>query len=293
MAGVFFNDKNREARLMTYHIPQNLQVREEQLKTWTEQAVGAFRSQATEPWIFNIVRYETITPEFTTPGKPISIKHQAVFPFYIENTLVGALAFFNRKAVNYELIFPFSLVLQEVSALMRLRYYYSEAVMLSMSDSLTGLYTHQHFMWVLDREIKQAKRHHTDITLGLISLDSFRDLNLKWGFDVGDKIMQNLARHSMENVRNIDLLARTGGRKIMALFPNTPLKSAVKPMERILKAVEKNPMVWDGQQIPLDLSVGLVGLDDNIDTAATFIKQAEKAVEKAREKGHNSIELLQ
>jgi diguanylate cyclase (GGDEF)-like protein len=296
IAGVFFNDRNREARSISFHIPENivLKDKDDQFKAWTDQIFDELKTQSTEPWVFNSTRYEVLQAEFfEQPGKTVAIKHQRVFPFHVENNLAGALVFLNRKEINYDLIFPFHLIMQEMSALMRLRRYFSEAESLTLTDSLTGLYTHQHFIWSLDREIRQAKRHESPLTLALFSVDNFKDLNLKGGYEVGDKVMQHLAHHMLQTCRSIDLLARAGGSKILALFPNTSVESAITAVERIQNVVQEKPPLANDQPIELNLNIGLVGLQEGINSATDFIEQAQKAVEQAREKGQNCVELLQ
>lgn len=292
VAGVFFNDKNRESRLMTYHIPNAIKVRDDQLQALTTRAFDDLKANAPEPWLFSDVRYETLRPEQYEPEKNANLKYTTVFPFFVENTLTGALVFFNRKEVNYPMIFPFSLVLQEFSALMRLRHYYSEAEMLSICDAFTGLYTHQHFMWALDREVRQAKRHHLPVTLAMISVEGFRELNLKWGHDMGDKVIQNLASHALQTLRTTDLLARGGGRKIMALLPNTQPELALIALERIRESVLASPFPGEEETIPFQISIGVAGLGDSVHSATEFIEHVQKALDQARQKGHNGVELF-
>lgn len=293
-AAVFFNDNNREARLVTYHVPQNFAIKEEQFKAWTDDLIAELRPQAKETWAFKTCRHEVITPDYMDqPVKAVQLKHRSMYPFFVENTLVGALVFYNRKEVNYDLIFPFPLILQELSALMRLRRYYSEAEMLSITDSLTGLYNHQHFHWCLEREIRQAKRHRTPLTLANISVDDFKEMNVQWGHEQGDKAIVQVSAVLLDNLRNIDILSRAGTRTIMALFPNTDPEDSMIPLKRVQKCLEKNPIMVGNNPLHLKLTIGLVGLSESINSGSEFLAQAQKAVDQAREKGHSSVELLQ
>lgn len=294
MAGVFFNDKNREPRMMCYHIPENRKVKDEQLQDWTTGIFDELKAQCNEPWVFSATRYELLQADYMDDaGKPLVIKQRRIYPFFIENTLVGALVLFNHKEVNHELIFPFTLVMQEMSALMRLRHYYSEAETLALTDALTGLYTHQHFTWSLEREIRQAKRHQTPLTLALFSVDNLREINQQRGYDLGDKVMHYLGRCMLESVRSIDMLARAGGGKVSALFPNTGINEARNAVQRIQQMMLDNPLEENRQPVSLNLSIGIVTLGENIQSATDFMDQAEKAVVKARQKGQNCVELLQ
>lgn len=289
VAGIFFNDKTREPRLMTYHTSCSFDLEEETLENWTQKIFDQLQSQTNEPWAFQENRFEWIAPEKTDSSKAISPKHLSVFPFFNENTLVGALVFLNRQEIHYELIFPFSLVLEELSALMRIRRYYSEAQMLSMSDALTELYTHPHFLWCLSREIRQAKRYNVPLSLAILSVDNLKQINAEWGYEFGDQLMKHVAHQALKHVRGTDLLARTGGKKIMALFSNTPASTATIALERMKEAILDTSLSQEGSPIPICLSIGLTQLDDTVRHATDLMIKAQKALDVAQQKGHNDI----
>lgn len=294
VAGIFFNDKSRESRLMTYHLPKNFLIKDDQLKDWTERIFARLQSQSNESWLFNATHYETITPDFQTPGKAVTLKHESVYPFFIEDNLIGGLVFLNRQEMNYDIIFPFPLVLSELSSLMRLRRYYSEAEVSAISDPLTGLYGHQHFTACLEREIRQAKRHREPLTLAHVSLNNFHELNIQWGYEQVDKAFTRVAQMLLQNVRNIDLLSRAGSRTIVALFPKTTSEASSIALKRIQTLVSETPVALeDGQTIPISISIGLATFSEDIQSASEFMAQAQKAVEQARMKGSDALEVLQ
>ncbi len=294
VAGIFFSDKNREPRLMTYHIAHDLEVKDYQLETWTAEVFDELAKQTTEPWAFSSHRHEVMPRIHNNgPGKTITLKYRSIFPFFVEKHLVGALVFYNRKKINYQLIFPFTLLQQELSALMRIRRYYSEAEMLSLSDPLTGLYTHQHFLWCVSREIRQAKRYNTPLSLAVVSIDNLRELNAACGHEVGDQVLKNISGQALQAVRNVDILARDGGRKILALFSNTPVEAAMLPLERIKQTILSHPPAWENTPLNLELSIGLVGLSEDIANASDFMTKAQKAVDEARLKGNNAVQLIE
>ncbi len=292
IAAVFFNDKNREPRHLAFHVAHNFEISEGQFEVWTQEIFENLQAKAAEPWLFKSTRYEVIQAEYMVEGKPLSIKQQLVVPFELEGEMVGAIAFFNRKEINYDIIFPYNLLMQEISVLMRLRRYFSEAEMLAISDPLTGLYTHQHFLWCLEREIRQAKRHKTPLTLVNISVEDIREMNAQWGHKTGDQAIINVASLMLQSVRNVDLLSRAGTRTIMALFPNTDTEAAKIPLERMQKLIAENPMKWNNQEIPLHLIVGVATLDDTIHSASELIAVSQQAVDQARSLGQNSVDLL-
>ncbi len=293
VAGVFFNDKSRGPRLITYDIQDDQWIKEQQLLLWTQQVFEDLQAQSTEPWLFRETQFETISPiPATTANRTISLKHKAVFPFFLDSTLVGALVFFNRKEIDYELIFPFSLILEEMSAMMRLRHYYSQAEMLSMCDALTGLYTHQHFLWCLSREIRQAKRYQMPLTLAIISVDNLRQLNAQWGYELGDHVMKAYSKLLLQTMRSVDLMARSGGRTVLVLFSNTSPRSSISAIERIQELLLNTPLEWENRPIEVGFSIGAAGLSATVHTATEFIVKAQKAVDEARQKANHAVQII-
>ncbi len=295
IAAVFFNDKNREPRFVMFHSPGAYCIQDDQFKAWAEEMLTPYREQNQEPWLFDTIRHEVVSGTTGTPEsqKPVSIKHTCVYPFYIENKLVGTLAFYNRKDINYEIIFPFDTVLQQLSVLMRLRYYYTEAQVLSLTDALTGLYNYQNFSAYLEREVRHSKRHKTPLTLAIISLDDLKAMNTQWGHALGDAALKTVAEVVLKSVRSIDVLGRSGGRSILCLFPQTTPEAAMVPIQRIQEALSESPLVVGDNKVTVSLSVGIAGYNDTIENGTVFLAEAQKAVEHAREKGHNHVELVQ
>ncbi len=294
IAGLFFYEKGLEAPLMTYHVAQNVTLKENTLELWTKRIFDDIKACAPEFHSSHSPQYEVIIPEHLEPSiKPLNIKSHALYPFFIESQFVGAIVFLNQRETHYDLIFPFKLLLQELSALMRLRYYYASARLMEISDALTGLYTHQHFLWCLEREIRQSKRHQSPVTLALFSIENIKALNHQWGHAAVDKMLQHLSQVLLANLRNIDLLARSGSRSVLILMPQTTPELAQQVIFRIQKVLHEVPFAWEDQTINWHLSIGVAGLQEHIHNASDFILQAQAAVEQARQKGQNAVELLQ
>ncbi len=280
VAGIFFNDPNRDPRLLTYYVSEQAAADTEQIQALTETVFADLRKLDQSPWRFEVTRSEMLYPDYPNrPVKPVTVKSHQVYPFFMDNRLLGALVFLNRKPVPYEMIFPFSMLLEELNALMRLRYYYSEAQMLSICDAWTGLYAHHHFTWCLEREIHQSRRHKLPLTLACMRIENIRELNTQWGYAMGDAALKQAAQISLETVRSIDMLARAGSSTIIGLFPNTGLSDAQIIVERIQNQLVQTPLIWENKSIPLQLSTGMVVLTDDIPDSAVFISKAEAALE--------------
>lgn len=294
VAAVFFNDKTPDPRLLTFQIQKNWEVKEHQLELWTQRVFDDLKLQSNEQWLFSSYRHEILHQEHPDEPRALhSANYRSIYPFFIENTLVGALMFFNKHKVNYEMIFPFELVLQEMSALMRIRRYHTQAEMFAISDTETGLYTYQYFLWHLEREIREAKRHENPLTIACISIDEFRELMMPEGRDMADAAIKNLADASLETFRSVDFVSRFKGLTVMALMPNTAASAARLAINRLRKMVGKKTLKDKGKDLEMTITVGIASLSQDTRSAADLIEKAEVAHERACQKGRNCIELVQ
>ena len=100
---------------------------------------------------------------------------------------------------------------------------------LSITDGLTKLHNHRYFQDHLTREIKRVSRTNSPLSLILIDLDDFKQLNDTYGHAAGDEVLISLAGIMNESARESDLIARYGGEEFVILMPNTDLRRRRPP----------------------------------------------------------------
>lgn len=289
-AAIFFNDENKGPRIMTIHMPDGKKQPTGQIEKMMDGFFEQFRERGLTDQQFEMLESEVIG---TIDDEAEAIDYGTVYTkeVHVDGKLIGAITFFSEQPVDYSRIFPLHLIEDEVRLLMKLRHLYSQAEMLAITDSLTGLFNHRHFMMTLQREFKSSKRYEMDLSLAIIGVDNFKQLNDEWGHACGDEILRHVARIAENSFRSVDIAARFGGKYLAVVYPKTPGDQSLIALERFQVRVSEIPMVWQDAQINLTVSCGLVSLDPEMETISELIRQAEEALQHARNNGSNRIEI--
>jgi diguanylate cyclase (GGDEF)-like protein len=163
---------------------------------------------------------------------------------------------------------------------------------LSMIDQLTNIPNRRSFDIRLNMEWKQAIREQTPISLLIMDLDKFKDLNDTYGHQQGDIVLQRVVDIFPQSFRRPgDFAARWGGEEFVVLLPNTPLEGALEIAEKIRSDIENMQIpAADGSQMRTTLSIGVNSLIPANETSIdTFVSKADKALYSAKEAGRNRV----
>ena len=162
---------------------------------------------------------------------------------------------------------------------------------LSMIDQLTNLPNRRSFDIRLSVEWKQAIREKLPISLLMLDLDKFKDLNDTYGHQCGDIVLKYLADVFQRSLkRPSDFTARWGGEEFIVLLPNTPLEGAIEVAENIRVNVEKSTINHEGVNLKITVSIGVTAiLPVQNSSMEMFIAKADKAMYMAKEAGRNKV----
>ncbi len=288
-ATIFYNDDNKGPRVLTFHVPDGRALTTFQVDEMAHRMFEALRPNLS-PQAAEMLETEIIGNSHDE-APMVAYQTQYFREIHVEGKLIGALALYSTQRVDYPRIFPVQLVENELRLLMKLRHLYSQAEMLAITDSLTGLFNHRHFMMTLQREFKSSQRYELDLSLAIIGVDNFKQLNDEWGHACGDEILRHVAKLAEQSFRSVDIAARFGGKYLAVVFPKTPADQTIIALERFQRRVSENPVPWQDAQLNLTVSVGLVAISAETESASALIKQAEEALQAARQKGSNRIEI--
>ncbi len=162
------------------------------------------------------------------------------------------------------------------------------------TDLLTGLSTRRVFFTKLEDELKRIKRSHEDLSLLLIDMDHFKNINNNYGQEMGDKVLQAVARIIKACLRETDLGARIGGEEFGVVLPETPATGAFWVGERIRTSVAKETfnIGEDNQLFGCTVSVGIASarFDHNLDAEALY-KIADQRLYIAKHTGRNQVSM--
>jgi two-component system cell cycle response regulator len=170
----------------------------------------------------------------------------------------------------------------EISERVRL---YEEVQRLATQDALTGCLNRRHFLTLADQEYRRSVRYQRPLSLLMLDIDHFKQINDQFGHPVGDQVLCALVELLKANLRNVDILSRHGGEEFTILLPETPKNRAYQVAERLRCAVETMGVEKAGRNISITISVGVASLEVEIGQVKSIemlIHQADQAMYDAK-----------
>jgi len=157
-------------------------------------------------------------------------------------------------------------------------------------DSLTGLLNRGAILRKLDESIKHARRYREDLSLSLMDIDHFKNVNDHYGHLTGDDVLEKIGTELERNLRDADIAGRYGGEEFIIVLPKTELSSAVNVAERVRTTIEATKMKDNnGDIFGVTASQGVSSYESGEDEYS-LISRADSALYKAKENGRNRIE---
>lgn len=161
---------------------------------------------------------------------------------------------------------------------------------LALSDSLTGIPNRRAFDATMKRAIETARRTQHPLGLAIIDLDHFKQVNDQYGHEVGDQLLQHVARTLNASLRESDFLARIGGEEFALLVANPQINSFCELAERFRHQVASSPLVLNkGRMLPCTLSAGLAVVQGDALNATLLYNRADDALYQAKAGGRNLV----
>lgn len=163
--------------------------------------------------------------------------------------------------------------------------------LLSLTDSLTGLFNSRYLHERLQSELERAARYERTLALLVLDCDHFKRVNDGFGHLEGDKVLQALAGIIVKGLRRTDSAFRYGGEEFVILLPESTGETAVILAERLCNNFADHEVVTaDGRSIRCTVSIG-VAEHVSGDTENSLIRRADDACYKAKEDGRNCVVL--
>jgi diguanylate cyclase len=138
---------------------------------------------------------------------------------------------------------------------------------LAITDPLTGLFNRRKFEEVLENEVARARRYGP-LSLLVIDLNLFKQVNDQYGHQAGDEVLKGMARLLKSCCRETDACARLGGDEFAVILPHTDGAAAEVVRNRILKQTARTSVPIGDQELPLSLSIGMASLVEAPDAVA-------------------------
>jgi diguanylate cyclase (GGDEF)-like protein len=160
----------------------------------------------------------------------------------------------------------------------------------AITDGLTGLYNHAHFVELLDSEFARSRRYGARLSLILIDLDHFKAVNDTFGHRIGDVVLQQVGRVLRTGVREVDLVARYGGEEFAVIAPEANLAQARELAERLRNRLAEQIRLQETHGYQVTASLGVASDEDSrVATTADLVDLADQALYAAKRAGRNSV----
>ncbi|MEJ2684244.1 MAG: sensor domain-containing diguanylate cyclase [Candidatus Sulfobium sp.] len=159
---------------------------------------------------------------------------------------------------------------------------------LATTDRLTQTYNRLKFEEIIRKEIEMARRYGHLLSLIILDIDHFKEVNDTYGHIAGDDVLKAVAGTARENIRETDSLVRWGGEEFIVIAPGTSLEGAAELAERIRKSVEDFDF---GHLKTVRISLGVTQFREH-DTENTLLRRADDAMYAAKNKGRNRVEVM-
>lgn len=160
---------------------------------------------------------------------------------------------------------------------------------LSSTDGLTGVHNHRHFQERLRDEFRRAQRYDDALSLILLDLDHFKQVNDQYGHAAGDGVLREVAAALQRGVRETDLVARYGGEEFAVLLPRTHLTGALTVAERVRRELRALRLGAEGT-LRVTASLGVSSFPHrSVLTPEQLLLTADEALYRAKHEGRDRI----
>jgi putative two-component system response regulator len=169
----------------------------------------------------------------------------------------------------------------------------NHALRQAVTDGLTGLYTHGFMQDTLQRQAACSRRYEWPLSLLFVDIDHFKQINDRHGHAVGDAVLRSVGQVIARCSREGDTAVRYGGEEFVLLLPHTSRVQAKTLAERIRVAAEtvaiSCPQLPQHEGLRITVSIGISGMPEDANDAATLLQHADEAMYQAKRAGRNQI----
>jgi two-component system cell cycle response regulator len=174
---------------------------------------------------------------------------------------------------------------------------HEEAQRLSLTDPLTGLWNYRYLRESLRREVERASRFGRMLTVLVLDLDHFKEVNDTYGHAAGDTVLSEFAQRMRLGLREVDVAFRQGGEEFVVLLPETDAYGGTIVAERLGAAVRDQPVTVEGrrtgaaEQVSISVSIGIAVFPEHGATAQRVLDAADDALYGAKKAGRDTYRL--
>lgn len=159
----------------------------------------------------------------------------------------------------------------------------------ALRDPLTGLYNRRYLAEMLERERIRCEREEIPLSIIVMDIDHFKNINDTYGHYVGDEFLKVIANLIDGQTRGYDIACRYGGEEFLLLLPGTSAQTAFERADELRSLCSKTTITHQGKELGASLSFGIATYpSDGLEGEVVLIK-ADRALYKSKENGRNRV----
>lgn len=167
--------------------------------------------------------------------------------------------------------------------------YHEEIYRLAIRDGLTSIANNRYLHEFLERECARARRHGRKLSVIMLDIDHFKQINDRHGHLTGDDVLRGLAQLLATRVRRDELVARYGGEEFCLILPETGVDGALAYAEILRDLVERHTFESDGNLLKLTISAGVASFSSDMHSPMDLLRAADEALYRAKSGGRNRV----
>ncbi len=214
--------------------------------------------------------------------------HLYTYHLTVNEQSLGEVTFMRKTSCTASQSNELELLLRSLVHPLRNALMYRTALLKAQRDPLTGVYNRAALTETLSRDVELAQRHQTPLSIIVLDIDHFKNINDSYGHAAGDCLLKGLVESANHSIRRCDMLFRFGGEEFVVLLNNTDEKGALRLAERIRRSVEKQDYRCSDQVIRMTLSAGIAALQKQ-DAETRLFERADQALYRAKSEGRNCV----
>jgi len=160
---------------------------------------------------------------------------------------------------------------------------------MAVTDGLTKLYIRRHLLQRTEEELRRARRYQHPLSLLMLDIDHFKELNDTYGHQAGDLVLVELARIFKRTIRGTDMAGRYGGEEFCIVLPETDPEGALAIAERLRKEIEEYEFVYEQKPLKVTISIGIATFPTHSMEMKELIKKADAALYASKQGGRNMV----
>ncbi|HLV66052.1 MAG TPA: GGDEF domain-containing protein [Polyangiaceae bacterium] len=167
--------------------------------------------------------------------------------------------------------------------------YHEEIYRMTIVDGLTQIHNKRYLFEALEKELIRARRYERELSLIIFDIDFFKRINDQYGHLAGDHVLRELARVVQDRIRRDEVFARYGGEEFVIVVPETGLGGARALADDLRERVATHAFVFQGERIPVTISIGCAQLSKEDRAATELIQRADEKLYEAKRGGRNRV----